>query len=127
MAMKFVDANYLLRLFLWDIPEQARQAEAELDRCHRGEVVVIEAVIEECCFVLTSPRTFGMSHKEVREGLVMVLSKSCFDVSSDIFVALEMFATHPKLDFVDCLLAVKTGGKRGNLLTFDTELQRALR
>ena len=38
-----------------------------------------------------------------------------------------MFALHPKLDFVDCLLAVKAGGKRKNLLTFDTELQRAPR
>lgn len=125
--MTFVDANYLLRLFSWDVPELARHAERNLDACDYASVTVLAAVIEECCFVLTNPRTYGFTHAEASKGLLQVLQKQCFSVNKDTVQALEMFGRYKKLDFVDCLLAVKAKHSTKSVLTFDAELQKVLR
>lgn len=127
IPMKCIDTNYLVRLTLLDVPEQVRIAEQALHTQPLKSVIVTESVVEEYCFVLGSPRTYGFTHTEIHEGLTLLLSKKCFAVSLDILRALDLFRDNPKLDFVDCLLAVRSGMKKQNILTFDKDLLAVLK
>lgn len=123
----YVDTNILIRLATNDIPQLAAEADRLLSACRHRSVIVDNTVVEEATFVLQKYDKYLLPRETIMEVMKVVLARDELVVDAAVFRALEMFALHPKLDFVDCLLAVKAGGKRKNLLTFDTELQRALR
>ena len=82
--------------------------------------------MEEYCFVLEKNKAYLFDRDFVAGSLATLLKRPQFIVSETTWEALEMFRTHRKLDFVDCLLAVKAGGKKAQVLTFDKELQAVL-
>ncbi len=122
----YVDTNILIRLATNDIPQLTAEADRLLSACRPLSVIVDNTVVEEATFVLQKYDKYLLPRETIMEVMKVVLARDELVVDAAVFGALAMFAAHPKLDFVDCLLAVKAGGKRKNLLTFDTELQRAL-
>ena len=124
--MKYIDANILIRIITQDDPILAKRAEALLSSEKPASVAVLSAVVEEVIFVLAKYDKYLLSRDVIAEALTLVFTRRELVVSADIRDAVVMFANHKKLDFVDCLLAVKGKGKAKNVLTFDAELQRVL-
>ena len=125
--MTVIDTNILIRLATRDVAGLAEQADVMVSVLPPRSIVVMAAVVEEYCFVLEKNKAYLFDRDFVAGSLTTLLKRPQFIVSEAIREALEMFRTHRKLDFVDCLLAVKTGGKKGQVLTFDKELQAVLR
>ncbi len=126
MRHKFVDTNILLRIITEDIPELAEKAYAMLESCPVGGAYVSESVVDEICFVLQFNDLYKLSHQEIAENLLIVLNDSHIACHQDVVRAVALYGQNPKLDFVDCLLAVKADMKRENVLTFDKDLQNIL-
>lgn len=124
--MKYIDTNVLLRIMTGDVPELASRGLTMLASAEPASIKVLSVVVEECCFILEF-RGYELSHKTIYESLSAVLSKNVFVVSPYILMALEIYRDNSKLDFADCLLAVKGKFDKKNVLTFDSELQKALK
>lgn len=125
--MIYVDTNILIRLATNDVPAMVTKADQWLTGCGTRSVKVEEVVVEEATFVLAKYSKYLLTRDVIVEVLRTVLQRDEFIVDDAVFRALDIFCERPKLDFVDCLLAVKAGGKRNNILTFDTELATVLK
>jgi predicted nucleic-acid-binding protein len=97
-----------------------------LDELEVGEGIILEAALEESCSVLEFNRAYRFSRDVIYDGLSAIVDRREIEVSQDARQALDFYGAHPKLDFMDCLLAVKAGMKRDNVLTFDKDLIKAL-
>lgn len=123
--MIWVDTNVLLRLITGDVPELARQTADHIAEA-TGKLVVPDYVFVEAATVLEFNSTYRWSRADVAAGLEDILAMSQLGVAPEVAQAVELYKSHPKLDFVDCLLAVASAGRRENLMTFDQDLLKAL-
>ncbi len=127
--MIFLDANYLLRTLIHPAsPEidRMRRIAAELfRRADRGEVELTtsDAVIAEVAFVMTSPRVYALEVSEAAARLSTVLNLRGVKLHEKrtVLAALDLWATHPKLGFVDALTAAYAQHSGIELATFDTD------
>ncbi len=120
--MKYIDSNVLIRLITNDVPERAQQAIAMLERSDLGEITLLDAVITEVCFVLEFNPSYQLARSVIYDGLYAILDQGKLLAGAYTLEALDVYANHPKLDYVDCLLLVASRGKKMNLLTFDKAL-----
>lgn len=124
--MKYIDTNILIRLITNDVPELTRQAIAMLENSKLGEIMLLDAVITEACFVLEFNPSYQLSRPVIYDGLYAILDEGKLCTDKHTHDALDLYVAHPRLDYVDCLLLVGAGGKQANLLTFDkTVLKKA--
>lgn len=127
--MIFLDANYLLRTLIDPASpeiERMRQIAADLfRRANRGEVELTtsDAVIAEVAFVMTSPRVYGLDVAEAAARLSTVLNLRGVKLHEKrtVLAALDLWATTPKLGFVDALTAAYAQRHGIELATFDTD------
>jgi predicted nucleic acid-binding protein len=128
MTNAYVDANILIRLFSHDDPRKADAVERLFEEVREGKVIVTApvTVIADVAFVLTSPRTYGMTRDQVAEALIDLLALPGFQVPEKATVvrALEMFGTG-RLRFDDAFIAasMETAGIR-RLYTYDADFDR---
>jgi predicted nucleic acid-binding protein len=122
-----VDTNVLVRLVMRDAPDHVAQAEAAVDTATAGELHVLDAVIDETCTVLGLNHLYGMPRELICDSLERILKHPAFETSDVARQALKAFRRQPKLNFVDCLLLILSDGRRSGVLTFDKDLQKALR
>lgn len=127
--MRFLDSNVFLRYITRD-DDVAQQACADLfARIQNGleDAFTTDVHIHETCYVLASKALYGLSHGDIRDrlrpllllnGLKMGDKKVCLD-------ALDIFATHPFLDFADAL-AVASMKRQGiqEIYSFDRDFRR---
>jgi predicted nucleic acid-binding protein len=125
----FLDANVFLRYLVAPASPETqamRDFAAELFAAiARGdeEGATSEAVIAEVAFVLTSPRQYRLSPAAAAELLAPILRTRGLHVlpthKRHCLRALDLWAEHPRLDFVDALTVstVQENGMR--LATFD--------
>jgi len=122
----YLDTNILLRIITQDIPEQAEQAFAQIAASKRGECVVLASVLVEVTFVLQY-HDYQMKKSDIAAALLDLLADDRIAAEDSALVpAIELYGTTPKLDFVDCLLAVKARHRKSGVLTFDKDLARQL-
>lgn len=122
-----VDTNVLVRFVTRDVPDLAERASGWIVEAGRGELVVEEAVLEELTFVLAFHDSFRLPRRVIYRALKQLADLPSLRMSAAANQAIEVYGLHPKLDFVDCLIAVKGGMKHKNVLTFDKDLQKILR
>lgn len=123
----YIDTNILLRVITGDVPELTKRAYGVIHAQEAGSIIVLEAAVVEICFVLEFHEPYKMTHRQIADRLLAVIGTEQFKYDDTLVETLRIFAKHPKLDFVDCLLAVKAKGRKKNVLTFDTELQKVLK
>lgn len=124
--MKLVDTNVLVRFITRDVPDMAAQADIWIENAAPAELYVDDAVFEELTFVLSVHDGYQLPRDVVVRALLRLVSLPGIRTSPDALKAIECYGTYAKLDFVDCLLAVKGGMKHSNVLTFDKDLRRIL-
>lgn len=119
--MKYIDSNIIIRLIVNDVPELAQEAIKILeDADAQGEdLVIFDAVITEVCFVLEFNQSYRLPRQVIFDGLYAVLDNLGVRRGDCTDRALEIYVTHPKLDYVDCLLLAASHGKRADVLTFE--------
>lgn len=123
---RYIDSNALLRLILNDVPDQYEEVRKLLFVASANDVIVLESVVEEVCFVLEFHAPYKMPRRVIYNLLSRLFSEPSLNVSKDIKDALRVYGNSSKLDLVDCLLAVKAGMKKRGVITFDKDLLKIL-
>jgi len=122
--MPSLDTNCILRWLLDDIPEQTALVTALVNS---GEsLVVADAALIETVFVLEKLKK--ISRETIEKTIMAIIGKNTIQCNRELFnEVLPIYASHPKLSFADCYLAIlaqKTGA--APLLTFDKKLANQL-
>lgn len=125
--MRYVDTNVLIRLITRDDPALARRAETYISNAPTGDIVVLDAVIDETCTVLEFNQAYRLPRQLIYQALSRLLNRSVFEVSATARQALTVYAKHSKLDFVDCLLYVAAKGHNQSVISFDKDLLKILK
>lgn len=125
-AVKYIDTNVIIRLITNDVPELAQKAADMLEAVGSDEVVILDAVISEVCFVLEFNPVYKLPRSVIYDGLHAILDSMGATRGNCTDAALDLYIRFPKLDYVDCLLHAYGGGKKANVLTFDNDLNNNL-
>lgn len=112
--MRFADTNIFIGFLIDPVNEleetRSRACHSLIQRVQLGEeeIATTEGILLEVTHVLTSPRQFGLSRAEVVGRLKPILSMTgCKIVNKNsCLAALDLYASHSFLDFVDALLVV---------------------
>ena len=113
--MKIVDANYVLRYLLQDVPEQFETAKQNIEK---SRIFLPFEVMAEVVYVLRG--VYKVSKDEVCNALAGLLRYPNISITDNDVAqaALEHFKSK-NLDFVDALLIGYAGVHRHEVLTFD--------
>jgi predicted nucleic acid-binding protein len=104
-------------------------AEALFQQLQRGEeqVRVLESVVAETIFVLTSRNLYNVARSEVRDRLAFALTLTGVEMENKAraLQALELYAEQRRLSFVDALIAVAAMEERpSEVYSFDEGFDR---
>lgn len=124
--MIYLDTNVLLRIITQDLPEQAQEAYDFIENERAEQFMILDSVLVETTFILQY-HDYKMPKREISQALLEILAFSQIAYEGkDTLAALKLFASQPKLDFVDCLLLSKSSAKSRHVLTFDKQLRRKM-
>jgi predicted nucleic-acid-binding protein len=122
----YADTNMLARILLNDIPEQTVIAGGWIGAHEPGEIIVLDAVFVELFFIVESRSHYHLPRQKSVIFFKALIRIPQLHISDAARAAFELFKAHPKLDFMDCLLAASAEKKADRLLTFDKGLQKIL-
>ncbi len=124
--MRFLDTNIFVRYLTRDDKTKALACYELFQRVQRGQesLITCEAVIAEVVYVLSSRNLYGLTHQEIRDRLVPVLSLPGLKLpQKGVYLrALDLFATFPALDMEDAVVAAHMAnlGIR-EIVSYDTD------
>jgi predicted nucleic acid-binding protein len=122
-----IDTNVILRYLIGDLPAQASQSAALMERLEAGteRAEILESVVAEAVWTLES--FYKVSRPEIAERLAAVLNfRGVLAVKKGVLVtALARFGS-TSADFVDCLLAAQAQQKDLTVYSFDAKDFRRL-
>lgn len=122
-----VDANLLIRIATFDIPEQARQTTSLLESLLDQSVELPLYILAEVVYVLASHTAYQYPRSQITSKLVTITSLPQFSLDhATAHQALNLFST-TTLDFADCLLLAQNHTHHQTVLTFDKPLLRKLK
>jgi predicted nucleic acid-binding protein len=105
--MRFVDANIFLRHLVAGDPAKSRACRDLFLRVEAGSEVVTtsDVIIAEVAYVLRSRAHYGLTPAEIAERLrpLIALRGLKLDRKAACLRALDVWESHPKLDFEDAL------------------------
>jgi predicted nucleic acid-binding protein len=127
--MRYLDTNVFVRILARGNPDMTARVESLFDRIESGEetVVVLDAIVAETIFVLTSPDLYQQARSQVVAGLKALLSLESVRMEDKrrCLLALELYEARRGLSFVDSLLAASAlGDESGQVLSFDRGIGR---
>lgn len=127
--MKFLDTNIFVRLLAADDEKKTDACFRLFQRIQKGEesVTTAEVIIAEVVYVLSSPSLYRLSHDEISARLAPLLSLRSLKLRNKrtYLRALDLYATHPSLDFEDAL-SVAHMERQGisEIVTYDRDFDR---
>jgi len=117
---RLLDTNLIIRHLVQDDVKHARIAGRLFEACDREEIslVVFEAVLAECVFVLESFYRFGRD--EIAVTLTSLIGSPGIEIANGgrYLDALKRYRV-TNLHFVDCVLAAAAAGEDVPVATFD--------
>src|SRR3990172_4845455 len=105
--MRFVDANVFVRYITMDDPAKAEACLKFFKRLGDGdEATTSEAVIAEVVYVLSSRKLYHFAHQDISTLLRPILALRGLKLRRKRMYlrALDLFGSHPFLDFADALI-----------------------
>ena len=130
--MIVIDANVFLRALV--VPPEPyngwmhEEATSLFRQAQEGEVHLLTtgAVIAEVAFLLTSKAVYAVDVGEATGLLesLLLIPNLHVDTKMESIQALRLWANHPKLGFVDALLAVVAEESGYTLASFDSDFDR---
>jgi len=121
---KSLDANFLLRWLLGDIP--AQQAATDRIMSNKTTLHVADMALEEIAYVME--KVMGLPRTMVVNNFRTLMAQSNVNCNRSVLAAaLPLYEKHPALSFVDCCLVVYAELQGATpLLTFDKKLAKQL-
>jgi predicted nucleic acid-binding protein len=128
----FVDANFFLRLLADPVTAEDQQMAhdaAALFRAARNgakEITTSESVLAEVAFLLTAPRVYAMPPAMAAPRLRNLLQLRGFHApQKELWErAIDLWASSPRLGFVDALTIAHVEHQKSELATFDSDFDR---
>lgn len=118
-----VDANYVLRWFLGDVPAQAKIVEGLLARAPNESLQLRSYTIAEVTYAL---RSQGYDHTQIAAVIEGFCGHSAVSPLGSLrLAALDLYAK-TTLDFEDCCLIAEAKQNGKNVATFDKQILKAL-
>jgi predicted nucleic acid-binding protein len=124
--MIWVDTNVVLRLITGDVPELAQQAAERIAEA-TDDLIVPDYVFAEAATVLEFNSHYRWSRAHIVAGLEDISAMSHLKIDPEVAQAIVLYKSHPKLDFVDCLLATAANHQRTHIMTFDKDLLKIMK
>jgi predicted nucleic-acid-binding protein len=121
--MTYIDTNILVRLITGDSIELRTKAVELIENSKKDELVVEATVLAELGFVLEF-HEYKMARADICAAMRDVLGLVQVRADATGMEVIDVYERHPKLDFTDAYLSVKSAGK---VLTFDRTLQKILK
>lgn len=128
--MRFLDTNVILRYLTRDDETKAAACYRLFQQVKTGaeELFTCETIVAEVVYVLSSPRAgYRLDHEEIRARLSPILSLRGLRIPNKrvCIRALDLYASHPFLDFEDAL-AVAHMERRGitEIMSYDRDFDR---
>lgn len=121
--MKYVDTNILVRIITGDDRVLMVRAIDMIESHGKDDLFVDESVISELCFVLEF-HIYRMKRADIHDAIIDILESPQFVCSKHTIPALILYKKHPKLDFTDCLLLIKS---ENDVATFDKEILKLIK
>lgn len=123
-AKKLPDTNTILRYLLNDNRGLFEKAEMFFERVRVGgeKALILESVLVECVYVLL--KFYKVPKNEISEKLIELLHYKGVvnEDKNELIDALNIFASAPSLDIVDCILCAKAKKPGISLFSFDEAL-----
>ena len=128
--MTIIDANVILRAIVRPATKSdilmAHTATTLIERVKQGNEMILltDAVVAEVVFILSSRRHYGIPRVDVVARLTPIFRLSGCRLTQKRFVlaALDLWASTPKISFVDALVATYAQALGQPLASFDIEL-----
>ena len=125
-AIPLLDANVVIRHLTRDEPAHAERARALLKQIEDGplRVTLLESAVAEIVYVLGSRRLYNLPRDRIRDLLAPLLALRGIKLAHKRthLAALDLYAQHPHLSFVDALMAAHAQRAGGAvILSFDTD------
>ena len=124
--MKYIDTNVLVHLITNSPKHTVDTIEKVLAQAAPSDVIITEGVLVETCTILEFNTRFGLDRPLICTSLEAIFTRQAISLSAELLTAFNLYRTNPKLDIVDCLLAVYGNSRAENVLTFDKDLQKVL-
>ena len=114
-----IDANYILRWFLNDVPSQATKVDKFLKTAEPDSIIIDRVTIAEITYVL---RAKGYDHKQISQLLEELLLYPGLSLLSEIDQTALVIYRDTGLDFEDCILLAYNKIEHCQVATFDKDL-----
>ncbi len=121
--MALIDTNIILYLIDGSKPKLTSVAANLLAEQPDNSVIVSEAVLAECFYVLCG-RQFGFNRAHASQVIANVVQQPVFKDTTHLLAACRLFSD-TKLDIADCLLVARSQQMGQPILTQDKALLRA--
>lgn len=118
--LKIIDTNYAIRYLVQDDYDKALEAKSIIDE---GAYILPESIVE---LVYVLQKGYEASRKEIYFAIIDLLQdvemidKSLYENAARVYGS-------TKLDFVDCILAVRHKSLNDKIYTFDKKLEKELK
>ncbi|MBR1529515.1 MAG: PIN domain-containing protein [Oscillospiraceae bacterium] len=120
--MKILDANMIIRLFVYDNSESAFETIRLIDNY---PVLLLPEVAAEIVFVMT--KFYKLDRKAVASALLELLTLENVKTNcGNVLKSGIQFYQETSLDFVDCLLCAYHTEENYEICTFDKKLQKLI-
>ena len=127
--MILLDANVIIRLLAEAItPSDQKMQSIALDlfeavELGEADVMVSDSVLAEVAFTMTSPKHYALDVREFIEKLSAIVRLENVRTADrqTLLHALKLWANHPRLGFVDSVIAAQAQRLNVQLLTFDSD------
>jgi predicted nucleic acid-binding protein len=105
--VRFLDTNVIIRFLVRDDEDKAKACLSLFQQVKRGDVRLTTsgAVVCEAVYVLSSPRTYGLCHGDIRARLVPIISLPGLHLEGKrtYLRALDLYSQWAWADFEDAL------------------------
>lgn len=119
MTNTLIDANYVLRWFLGDVPGQSEIVQTLLSNAPEQSITVDRLSLAEVTYVL---RSKGYDNQQIA---TVIREFACYpsvqEFSAVLQKTLDIYAT-TKLDFEDCFIIAKANADKLTIGSFDKQL-----
>jgi predicted nucleic-acid-binding protein len=122
---RLVDTNLIVRHLVQDHEKHAKAAGKLFDACDRGDVVIVvlEAVLAECVFVLES--FYEHPRRDIASALGRLISSPGVEIDGPA-IHLDALDRYRKtrVHFVDCLIAATAATENMPVASFDQDFRK---
>ncbi|MFH1280129.1 MAG: PIN domain-containing protein [Candidatus Beckwithbacteria bacterium] len=128
MKVKFVDTNIFIRFITKDDEKKAKKVFELFKLVEQGKIklIVIEAVLAEVVYTLSSKKLYALSMEKVRQVLIPIIEMKGLKMENkNVFLLALDYMIDKKVDFEDALIvAYMVKSKIKRVYSYDRDFDK---